>query len=476
MLILLPEIFLLSMICVILLLSLVFKSEKSSFIYVLSQISIIGVFSLLLSFYHYPDLYSFDHEIILDKLGLLLKLGMCITSFFVFWFSKQYVKQRQFAEPEYYLLSLFSILGLLLLVSANNVMVLFLSLELSVLPIYALVALRQNSAYATEASLKYFVLGALASGMLLYGLSMIYGVTGSLDISQISQVIHNNYSNNIHSNLILLFGLVFITAGIAFKLGAAPFHVWVPDVYAGAPTSVVLFISSVPKIAALGIAYKLLLYTLPELVAHWQVLLIIIAIASMALGNFAAIVQTNIKRMFGYSSIAHMGYMTLGLLSGLNHGYAAALFYMLVYMLMTLGGFGLLVILSQNNTEIENISDLKGLNSRNPWLAFMMLLVLFSMAGIPPTVGFFAKLWVLESIIQIHLIWLAVLALVFAIIGAYYYINIVKVMYFEETNSQPFCVPANLVWGMSVVSLSILGLGMLPSSLIMLCRTAFPVF
>ena len=336
---LLPEIFLLSMICLIIIVDLIFRSKQRAVIYYLSQFALVGCFFITGYLYHNPITIIFDNSYILDPLASLLKLFIYISSFFVFWFSRYYINDRKMPYTEYYLLSLFAILGMMILVSSHNFIVLFLSLELSVLPVYALVALWNDSPYGAEASMKYFVMGALASGMLLYGLSMLYGATGTLDMVAVSQSPHD---------IVLVFALVFILCGIAFKFGASPFHSWVPDIYTGAPTAITLFITSAPKIAALGLAFRLLVDTLPALQPQWQSLLIIISIASMALGNIAAIIQSNLKRMLAYSSIAHMGYMSLGLLAGnAQNGNAAALFYMFAYTLMAVGAFGLLVLLSR---------------------------------------------------------------------------------------------------------------------------------
>jgi NADH-quinone oxidoreductase subunit N len=461
--VLLPEIFLLSMICIILLTDLIFKSK--SLVYYLSQLTLLGLFGISLYLFKTPVTVSFNGMFVLDPLASLLKLLIYITNFLVFWMARDYVTERKMPFAEYYLLALFAMLGMMILVSAHNFIVLFLSLELSALPVYAMVALWNDSTYGAEASMKYFVMGALASGLLLYGLSMVYGATGSLSLAMISQSPHD---------LLLLFGLVFILTGVAFKFGAAPFHLWVPDVYTGAPTAITLFLSAAPKIAALGMAYRLLVDAMPVLQPQWEQIFIVVAIASMALGNFAAIVQSNLKRMLAYSSIAHMGYMTLGFLTGNVAGYSSALFYMLAYTLMSLGAFGLLVILSKSGVEIEELIDLRGLNARNPWLAFMMLLMMFSMAGIPPTVGFFAKMGVLEALIGVHLVWLAVLALIFSIIGAYYYINVVKVMYFEEPDDKSaFIFSGDLRVAISVSGLAVLWFGVLPSSMITLCRSVF---
>lgn len=460
----LPEIFLLSMTCIVLLIDLICKSRQKNLIYYLSQLTLVGTAGISIYLFKFPTMIILNNTFILDPLASFLKILIEVVSIFVFWISHDYVKNRRMPLAEFYILSLFAILGMMLLVSSHNLIVLFLGLELSALPVYALVALWQDSPYGAEAAMKYFVMGSLASGMLLYGLSMLYGATGSLNMMPISHSSHD---------LLLIFGLVFILAGIAFKFGAAPFHLWVPDVYTGSPTVITLFISAAPKIAAVGMAIRLLVDTLPSIEPHWQQLLIFVAIASMGLGNFAAIIQTNLKRMFAYSSIAHMGYLSLGLLAGTNDGYAAALFYMLSYAVMVVGAFGLLVVLSRGR-EVEEISDLRGLNSRNPWLALMMLLILFSMAGIPPTVGFFAKLGVLEALIAVHYVWLATLALVFAIIGAYYYINVVKVMYFEEPEEkEAFVCSSELRVAVTCSGIGVLLLGMFPGAAITLCRTIF---
>jgi NADH-quinone oxidoreductase subunit N len=460
--VLLPEIFLLSATCAILLLDLMFKSKK--LVYFLSQGTLFITLGLSLYLFQMPISIVFDNAFILDPLASVLKILIEIMSIFVFWVSREYVSARKMPFTEFYLLGLFAILGMMLLVSSHHFIVLFLALELSALPVYALVALWQDSPYGSEASMKYFVMGALSSGMLLYGLSMIYGATGSLIMTPVVQSPHD---------LLLVFGLVFVLAGIAFKFGAAPFHLWVPDIYTGAPTCVTLFISAAPKIAALGMTFRLLLDALPTLQPHWQQLFIVVALASMGLGNFAAIMQTNLKRMLAYSSIAHMGYLSLGFIAGTADGYSAALFYMLSYGVMVIGAFGLLVLLSVGK-EIEQISDLKGLNSKNPWLAFMFLLILFSMAGIPPTVGFFAKLTVLEALIATHFVWLAVVALIFAVVGAYYYINVIKVMYFEapdDTSKFVYSRVASIP--ITVAGIGVLVLGALPGALIYLAQQVF---
>lgn len=463
-----PEIFLLSMSCVILLVDLALKSRFKNLVYFLSQLSMLSVLVFNIILFHHPVALICHNSFILDPLASLLKILMEIASIAVFWISKDYVFSRKIPVLEFYVLSLLAILGMMLMVSAHHFIVLFLALELSVLPVYAMTALWQDSPYGHEAAMKYFIMGSLASGLFLYGLSMLYGATHSLEMNIIS--LHTG------NNLILIFGLVFVMAGIAFKWGAAPFHLWVPDVYTGAPNAITLFISAAPKIAALGMAYRLLVYTMPVLQPQWQQILIVISLVSMGLGNFAAIIQTNLKRMLAYSSVAHMGYLILGLLTGTAEGYAASLFYILSYVLMVIGAFGLLTFLSKD-TEIENIQDLKALNSRNPWLAFMFLLILFSMAGVPPTVGFFAKLAVLQALINIHLVWLAVVALIFAVIGAYYYINVVKVMYFEEPDQDKavsrFQYKTSLSAVVTLSGLGVLFVGLFPGVIFYLTRLVF---
>lgn len=466
-----PEMFMLSMICVILLCDVFVQQERRIITHFLTQFTLVVTALISLSLFHMPTTITFSGLFILDPVASLLKILIYIAGFFVFWYSRDYLSVRSISLGENYILGLLAILGMMVLVSSHNFLTLFLGVELSALPVYAMVALWRESHDGSEASMKYFVIGALASAMLLYGLSMLYGVAGSLDMSVVANTLANT---DVSSNIIFIFGLVFVLVGVAFKFGAAPFHMWVPDVYQGAPSPMTLFISSVPKIAAYGMAVRLLIDALPGLHIQWQEILILISILSMALGNFAAIVQNNLKRMLAYSSIAHMGYMLLGLLCGTPAGYAAGLFYMLSYAIMAIGGFAFIVLLSKAGFEADHINDLKGLNERNPWLAFMLLLLMFSMAGIPPSVGFFAKLGVLEALIGVHLIWLAALALVFAIIGAYYYIRVVKVMYFEEPdNSVPFTYSKDLAIAMSINGIAVLYFGIFPDSLISICRAAF---
>jgi NADH-quinone oxidoreductase subunit N len=466
-----PEIFLLVMICTILLVDLFVKQKEKMLTYNLSQFALVGTIILTLPLLTISKTTLFNGSFIADKISGILELVILGISILVFVYSRDYVRDRNFAQGEYYILSLFSILGMLILVSSYSFLTLYLGLELTSLPLYALVALRRHDEQGAEAAMKFFVMGALASAMLLYGLSMIYGATHSLNITPIASAIA---STPITQQLILIFGLVFVIAGIAFKLGAAPFHMWVPDVYQGAPTSVTLFVGTAPKVAALGMTIRLLIDAMPHLVLQWENVFIVIAVLSIAIGNLVAIVQTNIKRMLSYSAIAHIGYMSLGLVAATAVGYASAMFYMISYAIMSAGAFGMLTLLSKAGVEVEHVADLRGLNTRNPWLAFMMLLVMFSMAGIPPLVGFFAKLGVLEALISVHRVWLATLALIFAIIGAYYYLNVVKVMYFEEPlDHYPVVNRKGITAAITVNGLLILSLGMFPSVLINACRLAF---
>ena len=375
---------------------------------------------------------------------------------------------------EFFALALFATLGMMVMISANSFLTLYLGLELQSLSLYAMVALRREDKAATEAAMKYFVLGALASGMLLYGMSMLYGATGSLDIGEVAETIVNGEANG----PVLVFGLVFIVAGIGFKLGAVPFHMWVPDVYQGAPTAVTLFIGSAPKLAAFAFAMRLLVEALPELAADWGDMLIILAVLSLAIGNITAIAQSNLKRMLAYSTISHIGFLLLGILSGTTDGYSASMFYVVTYVLMTLASFGMILLLSHEGFEAENLDDFKGLNQRSPWYAFIMLLVMFSLAGVPPTVGFYAKLSVLQAVIDAGYVWLAVFAVIFSLIGAFYYLRVVKLMYFDTPEVTTAIAPRpEMKLLLSINGLALLFFGILPQPLMGFCiaRTLRPL-
>lgn len=467
----LPEMFILAMACVILLADLFIPQRQQTLTYALTQFTLLGALICTLMVFPGKPTLDFHGMVVHDQLGSLLKIVIYISSIFVFMYSRDYMRHHDMGRGEPYLLGLFAILGMMVMVSAHNFITLYLGLELMSLPIYAMVALQHDSERASEAGMKYFVLGAIASGMLLYGLSMVYGATGSLDITQVEHAI--SALDHTHT-LILVFGLVFVVAGLAFKLGAVPFHMWLPDVYAGAPNAATLFIAVAPKVAVFGLMIRLLVNAFPDLQIQWQELLIIISVLSMLLGNIVAIMQTNLKRMLAYSSIAHGGYMLLGFAAATNAGYSAALFYTIAYAFMSLGGFGLITLMAKKGFEAESISDLRGLNDRNPGLAFLMLIILFSMAGIPPFVGFFAKVGLLEALVGAHLVWLAAVSLVLAVIGSYYYLNIVKVMYFEKPqNNQSIKIAFDAKLAFSINGLAILYFGIFPSGLIHICRSLF---
>lgn len=462
-----PEIFVLSMSCVALMASLF--SERLT--YLLAQVTLLGAAIFSIINFNTTEVL-FDGMFVQDPISTLFKLFIYVIVAFVFLYTRADRKMSEVTAGEYYTLALFSLLGMMVLVSSAHFMSFFLGLEILSLPLYAMVALDRNSPIAAEASIKYFVTGSIASGLLLYGFSMIYGVTHSLAFSGIAETI-----GNIHGAVpfAMTVGLVFALSGILFKLGATPFHMWVPDVYQGSTTKVTLFVASAPKIAALGIIIRFIAQALPDLqILEIQPILIVIAIVSMSLGNLVAIVQTNLKRMLAYSSIAHVGYILLGIIAGDADGYAAAVFYALTYAVMIAGAFGILVLISKEGIEVENIRDLQGLNARSPWLALMMLLTMFSMAGIPPLAGFIAKLGVLEALVTTHFVWLAALALLFAVIGAYYYIAVIKVMYFEEPAvNKPIPMTFNMTAAISINGLSLLWIGLYPSNLIEACRQAF---
>jgi NADH-quinone oxidoreductase subunit N len=468
----LPEIFLLTAACLILVVDLFLTDRTRLLTYGLSLAALIGAVALT-QFAAGPERQIIlDGSFVRDPLADVLKTGLLLVTLFGFVYAKDYLRGQGILRGEYYVLGLFAVLGMMVMISANSFLTVYLGLELLALCLYALVAFNRDSKSGAEAAMKYFVLGALASGMLLYGISMVYGATGQLSFPEVAAVIAGGKADQ----MVLVFGLVFIVLGVSFKFGAVPFHMWVPDVYQGAPTSVTLFLGSAPKIAAFALAIRLLVDGLGGLVAQWQDMLIILAVLSMALGNLVAIAQTNIKRMLAYSTISHVGFIFLGLLSGTEKGFSAAMFYAIVYALTAAGGFGVITMLCRKGFDAENIHDLKGLNDRSPWLAFMMMLILFSMAGVPPTVGFFAKLFVLEAVVSIDLVWLAAVAVFFSIIGAFYYIRAVKVMYFDRpVDDAPLVASMDARVMMSINGLAMLGFGLFPAALLGACRAAFGI-
>ncbi|MHB1216130.1 MAG: NADH-quinone oxidoreductase subunit NuoN [Thiobacillus sp.] len=462
----LPEIFVLVMVSLILLIDAAVDDSKRTIAYILSLATLAGAAFLTVRDFSTMPVLSLGGLFIDDPLSDVLKLFLYLTVAVVLVYSRDYLRVRGLYKGEFFVLALFALLGMMVMVSASHFLTLYLGLELLSLSLYAMVALQRESSVATEAAMKYFVLGALASGMLLYGMSMVYGVTGSLALGDMAQVLADGTDLRIP----LVFGIVFIVAGLAFKLGAVPFHMWVPDVYHGAPTAMTLFIGSAPKIAAFAFVVRILGQGLESQVAEWRDMLVILAVLSMAVGNIAAIAQTNLKRMLAYSTISHMGFMLLGILAGSQNGYGSAMFYVLVYTLMSLGGFGMILLLSRAGFESDKLDDFKGLNRRNPWLAFVMLLLMFSMAGIPPTVGFYAKLAVLQAVVEIGYVWLAVAAVLLSLIGAFYYLRIVKLMYFDTPHdTTPIVTHYDSQLVMSVNGLAVLGLGILPQPLMAVC-------
>ncbi|MBL1320816.1 MAG: NADH-quinone oxidoreductase subunit NuoN [Methylophaga sp.] len=465
----LPEMFMLGMACAILLVVAYLGEKGTNIVYRLSQLTL-AITALLIYRSLGESGITFDGTYIKDGFSDVLKMAVMLINIVVLLYSTSYLKSRNLFKGEYYVLAIFSTLGMMIMISAAHFLTLYLGLELMSLCMYAMVAMHRDSKLATEAAMKYFILGAIASGMLLYGMSIIYGATGSLDLATIAATIQAGGLDN----TVLSFGLVFLVIGIGFKLGAVPFHMWLPDVYHGAPTAVTLFIATAPKIAAFAMAIRILVDGLGDVHQYWQGMLIMLSVLSMIIGNVVAIAQTNLKRMLAYSTISHVGFILLGVLSGSQEGYAAAMFYALVYTLMSLGSFGMIILLSRQGFEADTIDDYKGLSQRNPWYALMMLILMFSMAGIPPLVGFYAKLTVIKSIIDINLISVAIIAVLMSVIGAFYYLRIIKVMYFDKPKqSEPLEAPAEMRVMISVNALSVLALGLFPGALLAVCASVF---
>jgi len=477
-----PEIFLVIAASAILLIDMFVKDADRNMTYFLSLLALIGCAWLTLDQFHSGvKIFTLHNMFVSDPMANLLKLASYLAVGLTLIYSRQYATDRGMLGGElggeFYVLALFALVGQMVMISGNNFLVIYLGLELMSLSLYALVALRRNHAVSTEAAMKYFILGALASGFLLYGMSLLYGATGSLDLTEVA---HVAASGDVKP-LILVCGIVFLVAGLAFKLGAVPFHMWVPDVYQGAPTGVTLLLGGAPKLAAFAICIRLLAQGLWSQAIEWQQMLVVLAVLSMAIGNITAIAQTNLKRMLAYSTIAQMGFMLLGLLSGVVDGqahnavtaYSAAMFYSITYVLTTLGTFGVIMLLSRAGFEAETIDDLKGLNQRSPWFALVMGLLMFSLAGIPPLMGFYAKLSVLNAVIDAHQTWLAVTAVIFSLIGAFYYVRVVKVMYFDEaTDKSKIEVGADMRVALSINGIAALALGILPGTLMTACVTA----
>ena len=461
------EIFLLSMACVVLLVDVWLPQRHRRLTYQLSQASLAGAALLVLAMFPEARVTTFSGTFVADQMAAVLKMFLLVVSGFGFFYSRVHLEPRGSMRGEYFVLGLFAVLGMMVLVSAGSFLTLYLGLELLSLSLYAMVALDRDSSLGCEAAMKYFVLGALASGMLLYGISMIYGSTGNLDLSRVAESIAAPGA----MRLTMVLGLVFVVVGVAFKLGAVPFHMWVPDVYEGAPTPVTLFIATAPKIAAFGMLMRALVDGLGGLVADWSQMLAVLAVLSMAAGNVIAIAQTNIKRMLAYSAIAHVGFIFVGMASGTSTGYSASMFYVLTYALMALGGFAMVIWLGRAGMEADRLDDFKGLNERNPWFAFMMLILMLSMAGVPPFVGFWAKWSVLREVIAADMTWLAVVAVLFSVIGLFYYLRVIQLMYFESPrDTAPVTALTDMKVVVSTNALAILALGVYPGALLKLCE------
>jgi NADH-quinone oxidoreductase subunit N len=464
----LPEMFVLGMACLVLLVDVFAANDGRGVSYGLAQLTLVGALALTLWVDGDVRQVTFGGAFVSDELATVLKVFIYIITFAAFLYSREYLRERDLLKGEYYVIGLLGVLGMMVMVSAHSLLVVYLGLELLSLALYSLVAFSRDDGAASEAAMKYFVLGALASGMLLYGMSMLYGVTGSLNISAIAGYVGAGASQGL-----LTFGLIFVVAGIAFKLGAVPFHMWIPDIYQGAPTPVTLFVGSAPKLAAFAMAMRLLVDGLGGLQPEWSVILIVLAVLSLVAGNVIAIAQSNIKRMLAYSTIAHIGFLVLGLLAGTPVGYSAAMFYAITYAFMAAGAFGVVILLSRKGFEAENLNDFKGLNDRDPWFAFMMLLIMFSMAGVPPTVGFYAKIAVLKAVVDAGLVWLAAVAVVFSIVGLFYYLRVVKLMYFDRAEDlSRIQARADMHAVLSANGLLMLALGIFPAGLMAVCAKA----
>ena len=460
------EIFLTTAICVVLLVDAFLEQRHRMITFRLAMLALIG--AALCSAFIVPEgsITILNEAFIADPASNILKLFSYLVVALVFLYSRDYLVRAGLFKGEFFILGLFGLLGVMVMVSANNLLILYLGLELLSLSLYALVAFDRESGVAAESAMKYFVLGAIASGTMLYGISVLYGVTGTIGIDGLAEYFAASDGLNVPA----LLGLAFVTVGVAFKFGAVPFHMWLPDVYQGSPTPVTLFVGTAPKIAAFALTWRLLVEGLGELHGSWQDMVIVLSILSLAVGNVVAIAQTNLKRMLGYSTISHVGFILMGFVAGTEEGLQAAMFYTLTYALMAAAAFGMIIVLSRKGFEAENLEDFKGLNARNPWFALMMMMVMLSMAGVPPFVGFYAKLVVLSSVLDAGLVWLAVAGVMFAVVGAFYYVRIIWYMYFTEPEEAPgLQVPNDLRLVLSANVLGLLALGLFPGALLELC-------
>ena len=476
------EIFLLIATSALLLIDMFLPAAKRSITYALSLLTLAGCALLTVGDFNAgTTVYTFHNMFVSDPMSQLLKLFSYGAVALTLIYSRAYATDRSMLSGnlggEFYVLALFALLGQMIMISANNFLIIYLGLELMSLSLYALIALRRDNAKATEAAMKYFILGALASGFMLYGISMLYGASGTLDLNEVRVALENGKTNG----TIMVFGLVFLVAGLAFKLGVVPFHMWVPDVVQGAPTAVTLLLGGAPKLATFAIVIRLLVEALPSMAFDWQQMLMVVAVLSLAFGNITAIAQTNIKRMLAYSTIAQMGFVVLALVVG-NTGsdltdaaaaYSAGMYYTIIYVLTTVGTFGLIMMLARAGHEAELISDFKGLGKRSPWFAIVMTILMFSLAGVPPMVGFIAKYAVLQAVANAGMVWLAVVAVMFSLIGAFYYLRIVKTIWFDEAaDTSAISTPLDMRIVMSLNGVAIVVMGVIPGSLLAVCYSA----
>ncbi len=467
-----PEMVLLAMGCVVLLVDAYLPERNRAFSYQVAQSALVLTAALVIFTVPAAPTLTFSGTFVSDQMSAVLKVAILILTYLTFTYSKAYLQDRKILRGEFYVLGITAVLGMMVLVSAHSLLTVYLGLELLSLSLYALVALHRDSVLASEAAMKYFVLGALASGLLLYGISMLYGASGTLDLGELAAAVNGGSE----LDLVLVLGLVFVMVGIAFKLGAVPFHMWVPDVYEGAPTPVTLFIGSAPKLAAFAMLIRLLVEGLSGLQAEWHQILVLLSVLSMGIGNLIAIAQSNLKRMLAYSTIAHVGFLFLGIIAGTPQGYAAAMFYVIVYALMAAGGFGMIILLSRAGFEADQLDDFRGLNERNSWYALLMLILMLSMAGVPPFLGFWAKWAVLSELVASGTVWLAAVAVFFAVIGLFYYLRIVRLLYFEKPmDDSPISPSPEVHVLISANAISILVLGVYPAILMGVCLAAFSV-
>jgi NADH-quinone oxidoreductase subunit N len=474
------EIFLMVAASAILLIDMFMSKRSLAYYLSLATLVVCGAFTWA-DYSAGATVYTFSNMFVSDPMSNLLKLFTYLATGITLIYSRQYAGERGMLSGnlggEFYVLALFSMLGQMVMISGNNMLIIYLGLELMSLALYALVAMRRDHAVSTEAAMKYFILGALSSGFLLYGISMLYGATGSLDLTEVAKMAGSGTANK----TILVFGIVFMVAGLGFKLGAVPFHMWVPDVYQGAPTAVTLLLGGAPKLAAFAICIRLLVEGLLPMAIDWQQMLMVLAVLSLAIGNLTAIAQTNLKRMLAYSTIAQMGFVLLGLLAGVvgadssnaANAYSAAMYYSITYVMTTLGSFGLVMMLARAGFEAEEIADFKGLGKRSPWFAVVMTVLMFSLAGVPPMMGFMAKWSVLQAVVTSGQVWLALVAVMFSLIGAFYYLRVVKTMWFDEpADTSVIAVPFDMRLALSINGVAIVGLGLMPGSLLGACMNA----